>query len=267
MAPCIACRLDAVPAFLQFHDHCFDRDDCVVNQETEGKDESAECDAVEVFRSATAYFSNNSRTDSDPYNIALIALAKLAAQEDASKEITSLLSLEHSERDASYWDLQHNTIFYGWGYTGRIETTALVLDALAIARQQGNSSAELDRCLDRGTLFLLKNKDEYGVWYSTQATVDVLQTLMRQLDTGAHDSSSEPPRIFIDGKPGPALSASSDARQLTPQRADLTPFLSPGKHTIELRGGGSTHASVYVNASDYLPWTDSCSCRLFGSER
>jgi hypothetical protein len=66
----------------------------------------------------------------------------------------------------------------------------------------------------------------------------------QQLDTGAHDSSSEPPRIFIDGKPGPALSASSDARQLTPQRADLTPFLSPGKHTIELRGGGSTHASV-----------------------
>jgi uncharacterized protein YfaS (alpha-2-macroglobulin family) len=118
----------------------------------------------QAMRSAIAYFSNNSRTDSDPYNIALIALAKLAAQENASKEITSLLSLEHSQRDASYWDLQHNTIFYGWGYTGRIETTALVLDALAIAKQQGNSSAELDRCLNRGTLFLLKNKDEYGVW-------------------------------------------------------------------------------------------------------
>ena len=63
-------------------------------------------------------------------------------------------------------------------------------------------------------------------------------------------------RIFIDGKPGPELSLSSDVRQLTPQRADLTPFVSPGKHSIELRGGGPAHASAYVNASYYLPWTD-----------
>jgi hypothetical protein len=62
--------------------------------------------------------------------------------------------------------------------------------------------------------------------------------------------------VLVDGKPGPQLSASSDVGQLTPQRADLTPFLSPGKHTIELRGGPSTHASAYVNASYYLPWTD-----------
>ena len=63
--------------------------------------------------------------------------------------------------------------------------------------------------------------------------------------------------IFVDGKSGPQFSASADIRQLTPQRADLTQFLSPGKHTIEVRGGSSTHASAYVNASYYLPWTDS----------
>jgi hypothetical protein len=62
-------------------------------------------------------------------------------------------------------------------------------------------------------------------------------------------------RIFVDGKPGPQLSSSTDARQLTPQRADLTSFLSPGKHSIEIRGGPSTHASAYLNASYYLPWT------------
>jgi len=76
------------------------------------------------------------------------------------------------------------------------------------------------------------------------------------LDGGSPDASDAPMRIFIDGKPGPALSLSSDVRQLTPQRADLTPFVSPGKHSIELRGGGPAHASAYVNASYYLPWTD-----------
>jgi hypothetical protein len=62
-------------------------------------------------------------------------------------------------------------------------------------------------------------------------------------------------RIFVDGKPGPQLSSSTDARQLTPQRADLTSFLSPGKQSIGIRGGPSTHASAYLNASYYLPWT------------
>ena len=218
------------------------------------KDIAAEREAV---RKAIEYLGKTPYANSDPYDIALIALAKLAAKEDASRETTTLLSLEHPEGEASYWDLQRNTIFYGWGYTGRIETTALVLDALAITESQAHS-AELQGALDRGTLFLLKNKDQYGVWYSTQATVDVLQTLVRQLSSASSsvDSSRTPMRIFVDGEPGPQLSSSADARQFTPQRADLTSFLSPGKHSIEIRGGASTHASVYLNGTYYLPWTD-----------
>jgi hypothetical protein len=68
--------------------------------------------------------------------------------------------------------LYHDTVFYGWGYMGRIETTALVRDALAIAKQQSLSLEGLERAVSRGTLFLLTHKDQYGVWYSTQATVD-----------------------------------------------------------------------------------------------
>jgi len=224
------------------------------HRNSDDKDIAAEREAV---RKAIEYLTKTPLANSDPYDTALIALAKLAAKEDASREITALLSLEHPEGEASYWDLQHNTIFHGWGYTGRIETTALVLDVLAIAESQAHS-AELQRALDRGTLFLLKNKDQYGVWYSTQATVDVLQTLVRQLSSASSSvaSSRTPMRIFVDGKPGPQLSWSTDARQLTPQRADLTSFLSTGKHTIEIRGGPSTHASVYLNATYYLPWTD-----------
>ena len=104
----------------------------------------------QAIHKAIEYFAKSSHANSDPYDIALIALAKLAATEDASQEIATLFSLEHSEGEASYWDLQRNTIFHGWGYTGRIETTALVLDVLAIAKQQSHSSTELDRSLNRG---------------------------------------------------------------------------------------------------------------------
>ena len=220
---------------------------------SDDQDLAAERQAV---RNGIAYFAQHSRDDSSPYGLALIALAKLAARDDASQEIADLLALAQAEGQASYWDLQHNTIFYGWGYTGRIETTALVLEAFALSEKLGNPSPALTRALQRGTLFLLKNKDAYGVWYSTQATVDVLETLVRRLETTGPESARARISIYVDGKPGPELSAPSNARQLTPQRADLTPFLPPGKHTVELRGGSSASSSVYVNASYYLPWTD-----------
>jgi tetratricopeptide (TPR) repeat protein len=173
-------------------------------------------------------------------------------------EIAALLALQHGEGETSYWDLFHNTIFYGWGFTGRIDTTALVLDALASAGLEGKPQPDFDRALSRGTLFLLKNKDRYGVWYSTQATVNVLQSLVWQLGATASsgDRSQTPLRILVDGKPGPQISASTDLRQLTPQRADLSAYLSPGPHKIEIHGGSDIHASAYVNASYFLPWTD-----------
>ena len=74
--------------------------------------------------------------------------------------------------------------------------------------------------------------------------------------TAAASMSAGPARILVDGKPGPELSVSTDLRQLTPQRADLTAFLVPGRHTVNIQSGSTSPASVYVNTSYYLPWTD-----------
>ena len=212
----------------------------------------------QILRKAIEYLAAKLPLITDPYDVALLALAKLAAREDASKEIATLLAAQHAEGETAYWDLQRNTIFYGWGYTGRIETTAVVLDALATTKHGGHTSPELDLALNRGTLFLLKNKDRYGVWCSTQATAEVLQALIRQLTPSLVEAekSGEPTIIFVDGKPGPELSVSTDLRQLTPQRADLTSYLSPGRHTITVRNRSAAPASVYVNSAYYLSWND-----------
>lgn len=204
------------------------------------------------------YLSQSVASDLDPYRISLLALAKLSVKQDASSEIDSLLAKRHAEAGTVYWDLQQNTLFYGWGLAGRIETTALVLDALATAKQQGKTDPTRDSALNLGTQFLLKNKDRYNVWYSTQATVNVLQCLVRQLapDFANHDPANSRLLIQIDGKPGPELPISHDARQLTPRRVNLTPYLGPGPHRVEIRGESSIHASAYLNASYYLPWSD-----------
>lgn len=35
--------------------------------------------------------------------------------------------------------------------------------------------------MSRGLLFLLRQKDRYGVWYSTQATINVLEAMLSLL--------------------------------------------------------------------------------------
>jgi hypothetical protein len=60
-----------------------------------------------------------------------------------------------------------NTPFYGWGLTGRVETTALVLQALEKGDAARGRAQEPDEMISRGLLFLLKNQDPYGVWYSS----------------------------------------------------------------------------------------------------
>lgn len=202
--------------------------------------------------------SKSIASESDPYRIALLALAKLSIKQDASGEIAYLLAKQHGENETVYWDLQKNTLFYGWGLSGRIEATALVLEALATAKQEGNNDPALDRALNLGTHFLLKNKDRYHVWYSTQATVNVLQCLVRQIarDGAEAESKNSPSVILLDGKPGPEFPVSKDARRLTPLRVDLTSYIAPGLHRVEIRGGSFSHASAYLNASYYLSWTD-----------
>jgi hypothetical protein len=212
-----------------------------------------------AVRRALEYLSTHSINDNDPYRFALILQAKLAIHEDPAKELDALLASAHPEGDHSYWAAEHNTVFYGWGYAGRIETTALVLDALASAKQQGRTSPALESALSKGTLFLLQNKDRYGVWYSTQATVNVLQSLVRQFEFDSAAPASEPAhpiQILVDGKPATELALSADARQITPIHGDLSAFLSPGEHRVELRGVPSSRASAYLTSVYYLRWTD-----------
>ncbi len=224
---------------------------------TDQKILDAERNAV---RRALDYLSAHTINDHDPYRFALILQAKLAIHDDPSRELDVLLSSVHPEGDQSYWVAEHNTVFYGWGYAGRIETTALVLDALASAKLQGHTSPALEAALDKGTLFLLKNKDRYGIWYSTQATVNVLQSLVRQFDLDspatAVSEPAHPIQILVDGKPADTFAISGNVRQITPIHTDLSAFLSPGEHRLELHGAPATRASAYVTAIYYLPWTD-----------
>ena len=68
----------------------------------------------------------------EPYLIASYALAALDAgeQDGAARGVAKLRALAREEGTGTYWSLETNTPFYGWGLAGRVETTALAVNAL-----------------------------------------------------------------------------------------------------------------------------------------
>jgi hypothetical protein len=209
---------------------------------------------------ALAWLGPRTEQQDEPYLIASYALALLNSGGDenrapALRALKRLQSLARTEGDTAYWSLETNTPFYGWGRAGRLETTALVVEALE--RGEG-TDPESDRSyIDRGTLFLLRNQDRYGIWYSTQATINVLRALAASISSpSAATPSGSQASVLVDGKPAATVALPPGNEMSAPVTADLSEYLGPGVHRIEIhRPAGAAEASVQLAESYYVPWS------------
>jgi hypothetical protein len=205
---------------------------------------------------ADAYAATSVLALHDPYSNALRLL--LAVQTGDS----AVQSRAREELDASvvrggggaHWEFDGSSPFYGWGTAGRLETTALALTALQTAAVKTDAALE-----DDALLYLLQNRDAYGVWMSGQATVRVLKALLpvaiRQLEAPSTGSFTLTVNgTSINREQAEALKVDSQLLD-APRSIDLSKMLQAGANTIELVGTtDSTFANVQVTASLYIPW-------------
>ena len=214
---------------------------------------------------ALSFLATKIEAIDEPYLIASYALAALEAgdKQGAARAAAKLRRLAHNEGNTTYWMLETNTPFYGWGLAGRVETTALAIQALTrSARTQSEDPQLTDPLVRSGLLFLLRQKDRYGVWYSTQATINVLDTLMTLLATEGTPSdrrsaaSSGPVEIIINGQLATSLNLPPGEEATSLIRADISRFLHTGANHLQLRrAAGSAFASVQLVANYYVPWS------------
>ncbi|HTC64777.1 MAG TPA: alpha-2-macroglobulin family protein [Candidatus Saccharimonadales bacterium] len=207
------------------------------------------------------YLQKQSNASDEPYLIASYALASFSAGDKArfTESLERLRKLEHREGNYSYWSLETNTPFYGWGLTGRIETTAIVLQAFEESSEANTSDEPV---LSRGLLFLLRNQDPIGIWFSTQATVNVLETLhsftspSTTEETDSTSKSNPAASILVDGRPVLTLNMPNPDELSAPVIADISKYISAGPHHVEIsRGAASAKASLQLIADYYVPWT------------
>jgi hypothetical protein len=207
---------------------------------------------------ALRYLAARASEIDEPYLIASYALASADAGDDEALALAvrKLVKLAREEENGSFWELQTSTPFYGWGQAGRVETTALALKALGIfCAKRGADCGAARPLIDRGLFFLLRNKDRYGVWYSTQATVNVHDTLATLVAAGGIASGGAA-EIFVNGRRAGALDLPPATRISGPLAFDLTPYVGVGDNRVEVRRApGSSLAQAQAVTTFYIPWS------------
>ena len=191
----------------------------------------------------------------EPYTLASYALAALALKDTARSEptIKRLRAMAHSENSGSYWALETNTPFFGWGRAGRVEATAQVLRAFLVA-----GIPPQDDLVARGLLFLNHEQDRQSLWYSTQATARVLDVLAEiALRSPATASTANPGNltIQIDSQPAIAVSLPPSAKDAGPIFVPLGAALGAGDHRVSLNlPSNAQSATAQLVSSTYRPW-------------
>jgi hypothetical protein len=210
-------------------------------------------DKTELNKALEYLRKRNGEID-EPYSLALYGLASLDAGDLGAAEavVKRLEGMAISEGDGVYWKLETNTPFYGWGTAGRIETTALVTNLL-IRISKSAPSPQREQLIGKGTIFLLKNKDRYGVWYSTQTTINVLDAFLAAIGhektTGAQQI-----RVSLNGQSLPVIDVAAD--RFEPVVLDLTDKIDPADNTIEVNSTSTGPMMSQTVATHYIDWKD-----------
>ncbi len=206
---------------------------------------------------ALSYLDDRISEWSSPYLIGNYAIAAASIKHEGhiANAREMLARLAHQEGSTTYWNLEVNTTpFYGWGYAGRLETTALAVEALAKLQTLAANAAEQEQ-LNRGAQYLLTHKDRYATWYSTQATQHVLEALilaMPQAKAGAADASAT---ILVNGTKVASIQLPKPNEVSGPKVIDLAKGFARGNNRVEIqRTGAGAALEANVITSYYVPW-------------
>jgi hypothetical protein len=249
------------------------------------------------LRLALDYLQQRARATEEPYFMASYALAAIESNEPerAAEAIGKLRAEAHAEGEESFWSSDYSTPFYGWGLAGRIETSAIAVQALKRFDEAAGVAARNSKPVEtigaiksahasqpptvtlssRGLLYLLRNKDRYGVWYSTQATINVLDALIASVPESAATNGTEAvaqeeadeAEIFVNGQRATSIVLPPDSRLSGPVFVDLSPYLAAGGNSVSIsRRNAGRPALVQAVETYYVPWNSALASSTSTSE-
>jgi hypothetical protein len=195
----------------------------------------------------------------DAYVLALVANALVTADRAATADsaalkldattrsaLDRLAEMAIMDQNAATWSSSAGTYTGAKGRTGDIETTALA--ALAFLRADDHP-----QLVNAALTGIVQQKDNFGTWHSTQATILALKALLQSVRAGSENADAAITVTLDGGQPRTV--------QVTRENFDVTQVLAFGdlaagrEHTIEIDADGQGNLMYQIAGSYYLPWS------------
>jgi uncharacterized protein YfaS (alpha-2-macroglobulin family) len=206
---------------------------------------------------ALSYLDDRISEWQDPYLVGNYAIAAIGAkrQEHIANARELLARLAHNEGSTTYWNLEANTTpFYGWGTAGRLETTALAVEALAKLESLGHDPVLAEQ-VNRGLQYLLTHKDRYACWYSTQATQNVIEAMIATMPVGKNGTGDDAASVLVNGTKLADIKLPRATEVVGPRVIDFGKELKAGSNRVAIqRAGDNSAMQTNVITSYYIPW-------------
>jgi len=185
-------------------------------------------------------------TIEEPYTLALIANALAAAYDPAAAEVLAALeSMKIVDEETVHWAARGPSIMGSHGVTGDVETTALVVYAMLRAGEYAQS-------VRGGLTYLIGEKDTYGTWQSTQATILTLKALiLAASQAGAADAEGQV-TVTLDGRDKPPIAITEESSDVV--HSLVFDDIAPGDHEVTFEVQGAGNLMYQITAQYYLPW-------------
>lgn len=181
-------------------------------------------------------------------NLALV-LQKTGDQKTAESTARKLLKLAEASGETLSWSASE-TPFYGRGSAAQIETTALVLQVIL----PYSDEKEFSPAFAGGMRFLIGTKDRYGVWYSTQTTINVLDAFILTHAKIQAKSENEKTEVLVNGKKVKEF-AINVKELVAPILLDVSAYLASNANTVEVRGTGASNLTMaQLVATHFSDW-------------
>ncbi|HZU86462.1 MAG TPA: alpha-2-macroglobulin family protein [Anaerolineaceae bacterium] len=204
-------------------------------------------------QAGVAYVREHTSEAKDPYVLAMVANALVSADlgENGAisgatrKVLDELAGLAQQDNGGYFWQSSVATFMGSEGQTGSVETTALA--ALALLR-----SGEHPEQANGALIYLVRQKDNFGTWYSTQATVLSLKALIQSVRGG---ESTPDATITLQLNGGETRTVQVNAENYDVVQLVQFSDINIGRdNQLVIRTSGEGSLMYQVTGSYYLPW-------------
>ena len=147
--------------------------------------------------------------------------------------------------NTAHWTSKGVSMTYGYGQSMNVETTALVVGALLLAKEKGPLTSQ-------GLRWLAGAKGSYGGWGTTQATILSIRALLMALAAKGNVKASGTIAVSHNG-------AAVSSATVTPANADVTRLfdlkqvVKTGDNKVQIDFTGTGELAYQVVSVYYLP--------------